>query len=199
MDAHTILRIKPSLTRYLHEFDGCFGRSNTRAHLSTYVSGQLSDLRRKSVEPMADAAGIPPRTLQEFLSLSRWDETMMRDRLQQRVARRHPHGQSVGVIDETSFVKKGDQTAPGYACNVSIAGRWASRRIAWSACIWVTRRRSFTACWTATCTCRKKPGTKTAIAVGPRAFPRRWFTGPSGGLLWNNTNAPWTTACGLGG
>ncbi len=111
MDAHTILRIKPSLTRYLHEFDGCFGRSNTRAHLSTYVSGQLSDLHRKSLEPMADAAGMPPRTLQEFLGLSRWDETMMRDRLQQRVARRHPHGQSVGVIDETSFVKKGDMTA----------------------------------------------------------------------------------------
>jgi SRSO17 transposase len=35
----------------------------------------------------------------------------MRDTLQQHVARRHAHGQSVGIIDETSFVKKGDQTA----------------------------------------------------------------------------------------
>jgi hypothetical protein len=37
---------------------------------------------------MADAAGIPPRTLQEFLSLYRWDDAAMRDRLQQLVAAR---------------------------------------------------------------------------------------------------------------
>jgi len=48
----------------------------------------LGDLLRKSVEPMADAAGIPPRDLQEFLSLYRWDASAMRDRLQQLVARR---------------------------------------------------------------------------------------------------------------
>jgi len=111
MDADTILRIKPALTSFLYEFDGCFGRSQTRGHLATYVRGQLSDLPRKSVEPMADAADMPPRTLQEFLSLSRWDEPVMRDRLQQRVARRHGHVHSVGVIDESSYVKKGDKTS----------------------------------------------------------------------------------------
>jgi len=111
MDADTILRIKPELTEYLHEYDDCFGRCNTRAHMDTYVEGQLSDLERKSVEPIADAADMSPRTLQEFLSLSRWDHDMMRDRLQQRVVRRHHHRHSVGVIDETSFINKGDKTA----------------------------------------------------------------------------------------
>lgn len=111
MDAETILSIKPALTRYLHEFDDCFGRSQTRRHLGTYVRGQLGDLPRKSVEPIADAAATPPRTLQEFLGLSRWDELRMRDRLQRRVARRHAHEHSVGVIDETSFIKKGQKTA----------------------------------------------------------------------------------------
>ena len=57
---------------------------------------------------MADAAGTPPRDLQQFLGLYRWDESAMRDQLQQRVARRHGHRQSVGIIDETSFVKKGE-------------------------------------------------------------------------------------------
>jgi SRSO17 transposase len=111
MDADTILRIKPELTEYLHAFDGCFGRRTARQHLDTYVQGQLGPLERKSVEPMADAADIPPRNLQEFLSLYRWDESAMRDRLQQRVVRRHSHPHSVGIIDETSFEKKGDQTA----------------------------------------------------------------------------------------
>ena len=111
MDAETILRIKPALTRYLHEFDGCFGRCTTRRHLDTYVQGQLSALERKSVEPIADAAGTPPRTLQEFLGLFKWDESAVRDRLQQRVARRHAHLHAVGLLDETSFPKKGAKTA----------------------------------------------------------------------------------------
>ena len=111
MDADTILRVKPALTQYLHEFDGCFGRRTTRRHLGTYVLGQLGPLQRKSVEPMADWAGVPPRTLQEFLSLFGWDASAVRDRLQQRVVRRHAHPCSVGIIDETSFVKKGRKTA----------------------------------------------------------------------------------------
>jgi SRSO17 transposase len=111
MDAETILKIKPALTKYLHEFDDYFGRVTARRHLDTYVLGQLGDLPRKSIEPIADASGTPPRTLQEFLSLYRWDESAMRDLLQQRVVRRHHHPHSIGILDETSFVKKGDKTA----------------------------------------------------------------------------------------
>jgi hypothetical protein len=53
MDAQTILEIKPALTAYLHEFDGCFANVRSQRHLATYVAGQLSDLPRKSLEPMA--------------------------------------------------------------------------------------------------------------------------------------------------
>jgi SRSO17 transposase len=111
MDGKTILRIKPELTRFLHQFDDCFGRITSRRYLDLYIEGQLSDLPRKSIEPMADAVGEPPRNLQEFLGLFRWDEKAVRDRLQQYVARRHDHPDSVGVIDETSFAKKGNKTA----------------------------------------------------------------------------------------
>jgi len=111
MDVKAIMRIKPELTRVLHQFDDCFGRISTRRYLDLYVEGQLSNLPRKSIEPMADAVGEPPRNLQEFLSLFRWDEPAVRDGLQQYVARRHAHPESVGAIDETSFAKKGNKTA----------------------------------------------------------------------------------------
>ena len=111
MDAKTIIKIKPELNRFLRQFDSCFGRSTTRQYLPVYIQGQLSSLPRKSIEPMADAAGIPARNLQEFLSLFRWDQQRLRNQLQQYVARRHSRSDSVGVIDETSFVKKGTQTA----------------------------------------------------------------------------------------
>ena len=112
MDAEQIRQLKPMLTQYLKHFDGCFARKDTRAHLQVYVQGQLSELRRKSVEPIAKEAGVPVRTLQEFLSLLKWDEERMRDRMQEMVAAEHPCPHAVGIIDETSFAKQGHKT-PG--------------------------------------------------------------------------------------
>jgi SRSO17 transposase len=112
MDAKQIRGLRPMLAGFLKRFDDCFARKDTRAHLSVYVEGQLSDLGRKSVEPMALAAEVPVRTLQEFLSQHRWHEDLARDRLQYIVAKEHGHPHSVGIIDETSFVKQGKKT-PG--------------------------------------------------------------------------------------
>jgi SRSO17 transposase len=112
MDADQIRRLKPELTRYLHEFDDCFARRDTRAHFPTYIEGQLSELPAKSCEPMALAAGAAPRTLQEFLAQYCWDEDLMRRRLQEMIVRDHAEPQTIGVVDETSDVKNGDKT-PG--------------------------------------------------------------------------------------
>lgn len=60
MDAAEIRGLKSRLQKFLHEFHDCFGRKDTREHLNTYVSGQLSKLDRKSVEPIALAAGVAP-------------------------------------------------------------------------------------------------------------------------------------------
>ena len=112
MDADQIRGLKPMLTRFLKQFDDCFARRDTQAHFPVYVGGQLSDLPAKSCEPIALAAGVAPRTLQEFLSQHKWDEDRMRDRLQELVISDHARPNSIGIIDETSDVKKGDKT-PG--------------------------------------------------------------------------------------
>jgi SRSO17 transposase len=112
MDARQIQKLRPMLNKFLRQFGDCFGRSEPVEHLRTYVTGQLSDLPRKSLEPIADAAGEAPRNLQQFLSRHAWDEERMRDILQQRVARHHGHPVSIGVIDDTGHPKKGNKT-PG--------------------------------------------------------------------------------------
>jgi len=112
MDAEEIRRLKPMLARYLKQFDNCFTQRQTRAHFSTYVEGQLSNLGEKSCEPIAVAAGIPPRNLQEFLSAYRWEEDRTRNRLQEIVIRDHAGRHSIGIMDETSDVKQGKKT-PG--------------------------------------------------------------------------------------
>jgi len=112
MDARQIRRLLPMLNKYLDEFADCFVRREPADNMRVYVNGQLSDLRRKSIEPIADRAGVPPRTLQQFLSRAAWDEQWMGDRLEQIVARDHADRLSIGVIDETGDPKKGDKT-PG--------------------------------------------------------------------------------------
>ncbi len=111
MTAEQIVALGPCLSRYLREFDECFVSIDTRCHLKEYVRGQLSDLPRKSVEPMAHLAQVPPRTLQEFLSLSHWDQDRLRGRVQELVARDHADDQAIGIVDESGHPKKGDKTA----------------------------------------------------------------------------------------
>jgi SRSO17 transposase len=120
MDADQFRRLELEFTAFLDRFADCFSRRDTRAHLGVYVRGQLSDLPEKSVEPIALEAGVAPRTLQEFLSQLKWDEDRMRDRLQQDVAAEHTGPHTIGIVDETSDVKKGDKT-PG------VQKQWSGR------------------------------------------------------------------------
>jgi len=106
-----ILSLGPQLVDFLGEFDDCFARSEPRGHLASYVQGQLSDLKRKSVEPIADFVGTPRRTLQEFLDWSRWDHTQVRDRTHHLVVRDHADPQAIGIIDDSGHPKSGPKTA----------------------------------------------------------------------------------------
>jgi len=123
MTAEQIAALGPAFTAFTQSFSSCFPRSDTRRHLATYGRGLLSDLPRKSVEPIALAGGTAVRTLQEFLTHHVWDHDRLRDRLQRRVVRDHLPAPGVscpgvaglgaiGLIDETGVAKKGDKT-PG--------------------------------------------------------------------------------------
>ena len=111
MTAEDLMSLGPELAEYLDEFRDCFGRSEPRGKLATYVRGQLGELPRKSVEPMALAAGMKPRTLQEFLASDEWDEERLRAHVYRLVLRDHGDDQLIGVIDESGHPKKGLETA----------------------------------------------------------------------------------------
>lgn len=110
MDAKELETVRRNLDRFLKPFADGIKTAPSRAHLTTYVSGQISGLERKSVEPMALAADIPPRTLQEFLGLHRWDEVLLREHVQAHVACEHPYPNAIAIVDETGCPKKGNET-----------------------------------------------------------------------------------------
>jgi SRSO17 transposase len=110
MDTRTLKGLKRELTGYMREFRKCIRDGRSREHLGTYVRGQLGPLGAKSVEPIALDAGVPPRTLQQFLSRRHWDEGKVRRRYQFVLQRDHGGENAVCLVDGTSFPKKGDKT-----------------------------------------------------------------------------------------
>jgi SRSO17 transposase len=117
MTEQEITALGPAFAAYLRRFRGCLGQDRTAAHFDTYCRGLLTDLPRKTVEPIALEAGTAVRTLQEFLVTARWNHDQARDTLQRHLAGvlgglpADPLG-TVGVVDETSCRKWGDHT-PG--------------------------------------------------------------------------------------
>jgi SRSO17 transposase len=117
MTEQEIARLGPAFASYLGRFRDCFLQKRTMAHFDTYCRGLLSELPRKSVEPIALASGTAVRTLQEFLVTGRWDHERARTRLQTDLAAAVAAMPAdalgtIGVLDETSCQKWGDHT-PG--------------------------------------------------------------------------------------
>ena len=113
MDANQIQSLYAGLQSWLGDLRVCFKRETTWRYLQLYVLGLLADLKRKSIEPIALAASVPVRTMQEFLSFFAWDHERLERMLTGRIANGPgPRGGGIGVIDATSHDKRGDKT-PG--------------------------------------------------------------------------------------
>jgi SRSO17 transposase len=126
MTTEQIEELGPAFATYLKQFLFCCDYTQTFDLLGVYCRGLLSDLQRKTCEPIALAAGVAVRTLQEFLKDHGWSFARARTQLQEHVAATLPDLPaddlgSVGLHDETGTVKSGRCT-PGvqrqYCCEV---------------------------------------------------------------------------------
>jgi SRSO17 transposase len=117
MTTDQVQALGPTFTAFLQPFEPFFDTLKTVRHFRTYTRGLLSDLPRKTAEPIAIQAGTAPRNLQQFLKACLWDHAGLTDAVQRTVRAEvadlpaDPVG-TVGIIDETSAVKKGAKT-PG--------------------------------------------------------------------------------------
>jgi hypothetical protein len=79
MTPQEIAGLGPALTQFLRPLYGCFSECRLLDHFEIYCRGLLCDLDRKSVEPIAPAAGSTVRAPQVFLSHGVWDHQRLRD------------------------------------------------------------------------------------------------------------------------
>ena len=117
MTSEQIEALGPAFADYLQQFLFCCGYTQTFDLLGLYCRGLLSDLGRKTCEPLALYAGVAVRTLQEFLKDHQWSYARARDVLQRHVGRELldlPADDlgTLGIVDETGVRKKGSGT-PG--------------------------------------------------------------------------------------
>jgi SRSO17 transposase len=117
MTAEQVQAIGPELTAFLQPFERFFDTPESVRHFRNYSRGLLSDLPRKTAEPLALFAGTPARNLQQFLKACLWDHDGLTDavsrRLRDAVAGLPPDPVgTVAILDETSALKQGTKT-PG--------------------------------------------------------------------------------------
>lgn len=104
--------------RWADEFDQLnqrfapyFKRVETKQHAQDYLQGLLSSVERKNGWQIAEQVGdANPYAIQHLLGRSVWDANLVRDELRRYVVEHLGHSAAVVVIDETGFLKKGNQS-----------------------------------------------------------------------------------------
>src|ERR1700730_2773200 len=102
----TIERLDAFLERYRPRFL----RIEQRVNAARVLRGKLSGLERKTSEPMAREAGVPRRTIQQFVGEGCWDDTAVRAELHAHVAEQIGDADGVLIVDGMAVPKKGTES-----------------------------------------------------------------------------------------
>ena len=110
---------KEDINQFIEEFRGfhaqfadCFSREEPRENFVQYMAGQMSQLERKSIEPIAmNVENAKVRAMQHFISNVVWDEGRIISRYHDMVVEDLGDTEGVLIFDESGFVKKGSDSA----------------------------------------------------------------------------------------
>lgn len=107
--------IRDELIAYHHLFDSVFQRREQRYWSLFYLCGQLSDLERKTIEPMVLALNGPNpntvRAVQQFIGQGQWKVPTCVTRYQQLVAELLGDSKGMVIVDGSGFPKQGQDSA----------------------------------------------------------------------------------------
>jgi SRSO17 transposase len=110
------VRLRRLLDRYLP----LFYRQEQRELAEVVVQGKLSNLQRKTSEPIAYQAGRHRKPVQHFVGAGAWDDEAVQDALRRDVAEVLGDPEGVLVLDGSGFPKKGHASC-------GVARQWCGR------------------------------------------------------------------------
>jgi len=99
------------LKGFHEQFADCFHRSESREHFFNYMTGQFSELERKSIEPIALAVKDGNvRAMQRFVSVAQWDDDNILSKYRSFVNDDLGSSNGALIFDESGFLKKGQDS-----------------------------------------------------------------------------------------
>src|SRR5439155_17785781 len=98
------------LTRFLQRYPPLFYREEQRELATLVIAGKLSDLQRKTSEPIANQAHRPRKPVQHFVGCGLWDDEAVLAELRHHVRDTLADPTAVLVVDPSTFPKKGTQS-----------------------------------------------------------------------------------------
>ena len=112
MDAAEFQRVYAAFEEFHSFFVPAFGRKERQEHSRHYLQALLVQAQeRRNAENLSESVGVPARSLQRFLTDSRWDDDAVIGRLQEYLAPRLGHPEAVWVLDGSDFPKQGRKSA----------------------------------------------------------------------------------------
>lgn len=113
LNEESVSKLGNVLNEYIHDFSACYSHKGQQENGETYIKGLLSDLDRKSIEPIAlryrDEKAV--RIMQLFLKNSPWDDAQMKQEYQKRVFHQADDPNGMFTVDGSDFAKKGTHSA----------------------------------------------------------------------------------------
>lgn len=109
-------RLAAFLARYLP----LFYRAEQRELAEVVLHGKLSNLQRKTAEPIAYRAGRQRKPVQHFVGAGAWDDEAVQTQLRRHVAQSWGDAEAVLVLDPSGFAKKGQASC-------GVARQWCGR------------------------------------------------------------------------
>ena len=111
LTSQDIQEFSDELYGFHSHFYDCFKRSESRDHFLKYMSGQFSELERKSIEPIAmNIKGSNVRAMQRFVSDAPWDDDKIMFKHRNLAASDFGSPDGALIFDESGFVKKGKES-----------------------------------------------------------------------------------------
>src|SRR3989304_71660 len=117
MSVYDVNMSADELLAFQRQFQGLFKRREQRDWSLRYLCGQLSNLERKTIEPMvlaqigADPSAI--RGMQQFIGGGAWDSTALMIQTQSLVGHWFGEADGVVIVDGSGFPKDGRQSVGG--------------------------------------------------------------------------------------
>ena len=111
LTSQDIHEFSDELDGFHSHFYDCFKRSESRDHFLKYMSGQFSELERKSIEPIAlNIKGGNVRAMQRFVSDAPWDDDRIMYKYRNLAASDFGSPDGALIFDESGFAKKGKES-----------------------------------------------------------------------------------------